>query len=325
MSERFEDSMERWTQAVLRGEPQAVARAISAVENQDDHSRELLRRLFPHTGRALRIGVTGAAGSGKSTLVDGLAAQLRRQGKTVGILAVDPSSPFTGGAILGDRIRMSSLSGDPGVTIRSMATRGALGGLSRAVLDAALVLDAAGKDCILIETVGVGQDEVAVAKLADVTLLLLVPGLGDDVQTFKAGVMEIADIFVVNKADLPGADRVVEETLALLSLVPSDGWTPPVVKTVAARKEGLEELLAAVERYMEFSRSSGSRETRQAEHWQARLLELLRDRLLEGVFERVLADGDLARHAAAVASRQQDPYTVADQILEKAGWRAKKS
>src|SRR3989338_10819968 len=253
--------LERWVEEILRGDARAVARAISAVENREAPAQELLRRLFPHTGRAVTIGVTGSPGTGKSTLVDGLAALLRRQGHTVGILAVDPSSPFSGGAILGDRVRMQTHATDPGTFIRSMATRGALGGLSAGTLDAAVVLDAAGKEYILLETVGVGQDEVEVMRLADVTLVLLVPGLGDDVQAFKAGIMEIADIFVLNKADLEGADRVETEIRALLNMAPADPAgqppPPPIVRTVATRQEGVEEVLAAVFRYLDVSRSHG--------------------------------------------------------------------
>jgi len=317
------DSLQRWVEEILRGDARAVARAISAVENREPHARELLRRLFPHTGRAVIIGVTGSPGTGKSTLVDGLAAVLRRRGHTVGILAVDPSSPFSGGAILGDRVRMQTHATDPGTYIRSMATRGALGGLSAGALDAAVVLDASGKEYILIETVGVGQDEVDVMRIADVTLVLLVPGMGDDVQAFKAGIMEIADIFVLNKADLDGADRVEREIRALLSLASPDeaGQTPPsppIVRTVATRQQGIEELLEAVLRFLEVSRNQGKLKQRQVEHWRQRIVELLRERLLDRVMGGVLQNSDLNRYAAAVASRETDPYSVTDQILEQA-------
>ena len=320
--EQTDNFLDRWVEEVLRGDARAVARAISAVENREPPARELLRRLFPHTGRAVTIGVTGAPGSGKSTLVDGLAGLLRRREHTVGILAVDPSSPFTGGAILGDRVRMQSHATDPGTYIRSMATRGALGGLSAATLDAAAVLDAAGKEYILVETVGVGQDEVEVMRLADVTLVLLVPGMGDDVQAFKAGIMEIADIFVLNKAELDGADRMETEIRTLLSLSPPrQQWEPPIVRTVATRQQGVEELLETISRYMEVSRNQGTLEERRVRHCSERILEILRERLLERVVGQVLQDGALNQWAAAVASRQEDPYSVADKILEQAGWR----
>ncbi|MBI1956607.1 MAG: methylmalonyl Co-A mutase-associated GTPase MeaB, partial [Acidobacteria bacterium] len=285
-------------------------------------AQELLRRLFPHTGHATLLGITGAPGAGKSTLVDSLATVLRKAGHTVGVLAVDPSSPFTGGAILGDRVRMQAHASDPGTYIRSMATRGALGGLSAATLDAAVVLDAAGKDYILVETVGVGQDEVEVMRLADVTLVLLVPGMGDDVQAFKAGIMEIADIFVINKSDLPGAERLEQEIRALLSLSPaSQSWEPPIMKTVATEQQGVEELWETISRYLAFSRDQGILKQRRVDHWQVRILELLRERLLQQVRQDVLGNGALRQYAAAVASRQQDPYSVADKILAQAGQR----
>ena len=316
--------IDRWVGKILEGDPRAISRAITSVENRDDTARELVKRLFPHTGRATIIGITGAGGSGKSSLVDAMIASLRKRGKTVGALAVDPTSPFTGGAILGDRIRMQAHSGDSSVYIRSMATRGSLGGLASATMDAALVLDAAGKDYILVETVGTGQDEVEIAKLADVTLLLLVPGLGDDVQAFKAGVMEIAEIFVINKSDLAGADRVEQEVHALLSLASAtDGWQPPIVRTIATRQQGVDELLDAVTAYMEFSEQNDARKQRRLDHWRERLLTILRDRLLQQVMRNVLEDGVFNQYAAAVASRSEDPYSVVDQVLEQSGLESK--
>lgn len=316
---QLDNRLDPWVEEILRGDVRAIARAISAVENREPHARELLRRLFPHTGRAVIVGVTGSPGTGKSTLVDGLAAALRRQGHTVGILAVDPSSPFSGGAILGDRVRMQSHAADPGIYIRSMATRGALGGLSAGALDAAVVLDAAGKDYILIETVGVGQDEVDVMRIADVTLVLLVPGLGDDVQAFKAGIMEIADVFVLNKADLDGADRVEAEIRALLNLASgNESSQPPIVRTVATRQEGVEELLETISRFLAASRSDGRLARRKAERWRHRLAELVRERVLDRLLGGVFENGDWNRYAAAVASREADPYSVTDQILEQA-------
>jgi LAO/AO transport system kinase len=235
---------------IAAGDTRALARAATAIENRAPESAKLLRELGPRAGRAIVAGITGPPGAGKSTLVDALARAIRREGKSVGILAVDPTSRVSGGAILGDRIRMQAHHGDPGVFIRSMATRGAVGGLARSTADLALLLDAAGKDYVLIETVGVGQDEVEVAGVADVTVLVLIPGMGDDVQAIKAGIMEIADIFVINKADHPGADRVEREIQGLLSLGHrADGWRPPIVKTVATEDKGVAELLKAMQEF----------------------------------------------------------------------------
>lgn len=311
---------EATVERILAGNSRALARAITAVENGEPHGDELLRRLFPHSGRALLLGVTGAPGAGKSTLVDRLAAAFRKQQKSVGIIAVDPTSPFSGGAILGDRIRMQSHSGDPGIYIRSMATRGTLGGLARATADVATMLDAAGRDIVMVETVGVGQDEVDIVKLAEVTLLLLVPGMGDDVQTFKAGIMEIADVFVINKADRAGAERLEQEIHAMLAISPrGDGWSPPVVKTVATEGAGVVELLAAMDRYVDFLRSTGIAEQKKTRNWRERLLALLRERLLERVVMETLGNGALNEYAARIAARQVDPYSVVDEVMKKAG------
>ena len=245
--------LQHWVDRIRAGDVRALARAISTIEDNRPESRELLKALFNFTGRARVIGLTGAPGAGKSTLVDQLAREYRKQERTVGILAVDPTSPYTGGAILGDRIRMQSHHADPGIYIRSMATRGNLGGLARTTTDAATVLDAAGKDIVLIETVGVGQDEIDIVRLADVTVVILVPGMGDDVQTIKAGIMEIADIFVINKSDREGADRVEREIRSMQSLaIRSDKWTPPIIKTVAMDGRGIPELAAAIVNYEQF-------------------------------------------------------------------------
>jgi len=301
---------------IFAGDRRAIARAISSVENRDPLAVPLLRELFPKAGRARVVGITGSPGAGKSTLVEKLAGEYRRRGGRVGILAVDPTSPFSGGAILGDRVRMQSLANDPGVYIRSMATRGQLGGLAPTTQDAATILDAAGCEVVLIETVGVGQDEVEVARLADVTVLLLVPGLGDDIQTFKAGVMEIADVFVINKADRPGADRVEQEVTAMLSLGSRpDGWRPPIVKTVATTGQGISELLQALELFDAFSEKGDVTGRRRKEHWRSRLLDLLRQTLFERAAAGPLLDGSLDRHVGNLLSHQSNPHEAVEEII----------
>ena len=303
-------------EGVRQGDPRAIARAISAIENRQSGADALLRELFPHTGRALLIGVTGAPGTGKSSLVNRLAGHYRSAGKSVGILAVDPTSPFTGGALLGDRIRMQQHATDDGIYIRSMATRGYLGGLARATADAALVLDAAGKDIILIETVGVGQDEVDIVRLADATLLLLVAGLGDDVQNFKAGVMEIADVFAINKADRGDTDRLEAELKAMLSLsARNDGWKPPVVKTVATEGTGVPELAVALESFL----AQLDRDAKRVERWQQRLLDLIRQQALERVLDAGVGREQLADYARQIVKRRRDPYSVVSELLRDAG------
>jgi LAO/AO transport system kinase len=297
---------------IIQGDLRALARAATAVENRSAGAIALLQELFPRTGRALIVGVTGSPGAGKSTFCAALTGALRRQGKSVGIIAVDPTSPYTGGAILGDRIRMQQHHQDPGVFIRSMATRGWMGGLAHATTDMALLLDAAGRDIILVETVGVGQDEVDIARLADVTLVVLVPGMGDDVQAIKAGIMEIADVFVINKADQPGAEKVERElkTYQTLSHRP-DGWQPPIVKTISTEspdKSGMDDVLAAIESY----RSSGIGNKRAPEIWRLRLREMIRERLLER-----LSLEDLNAASVEVAERRRDPYSIVEEWLAK--------
>jgi LAO/AO transport system kinase len=286
------------------------------VEAGDTLGTELLKKLFPASGKAEVIGVTGSPGAGKSTLVEKLAGEYRRAGARVGIIAVDPTSPFSGGALLGDRIRMQSLSGDRGIYIRSMATRGQLGGLAPTTHDVVTLLDAAGCEVVLIETVGVGQDEVEVARLADATALLLVPGMGDDVQTFKAGVMEIADLYVINKADRPGADRVEQEVETMLSMAcRSDGWRPPIVKAIATTGSGVGEVRQALEQFRSFQEQSALKEKRRRAYWRSRLLELLRQNLFEKVVGERLRDGSLEQSIDDVLQHRADPYSLVERIV----------
>jgi LAO/AO transport system kinase len=311
------DEIQPWIDQLRSGDPRALARAISTVENRSAGWAELLKALFPHTGRARTIGLTGAPGAGKSTLVDHLARLYRKQNRSVGIIAVDPSSPYTGGAILGDRIRMQEHFSDPGIYIRSMATRGSLGGLARTTGDVAAVLDASGRDLILIETVGVGQDEVDIVRLADITIVMLVPGMGDDVQSIKAGIMEIADIFVINKCDHEGAERVEREIRALQSLAArSDRWTPPIVKTVASEGRGVEELAVTIGKYEAYLKDQNLVLKHSIHNWQERLVEMLRDALVEKARQHV-GDGDLSRYAAEIAEHKRDPYSLVEEILGK--------
>ena len=299
----------------------AIARAITQVENADGRALSpLLRELFPHTGRAFVIGVTGSPGTGKSTLVDQLARHYADSGLKVGIILVDPTSPFSGGAILGDRVRMQSLFTNPGIFIRSMATRGKLGGLSAAVDEALMILDAAGFEILIIETVGVGQDEVDIVKTAHATLVMLVPGMGDDIQAFKAGIMEIGDIYVVNKADREGASAVEGEVTELLSIATGrkDGWTPPIVQTIASQGEGVSELVDAIQEYRDLS---GDSENAQGgiPLFRERLMELLKRRLTGTILGRI-PDEKLDRYAEKMMTRELDPYTIVEHLLRDLGF-----
>ncbi len=306
-------NLERETlvEGLVARNPRAIGRALSVVENGGDGQAELVRRIYPLTGRAKTVGITGPPGAGKSTLVDRLAAALRKRNQTVGVLCVDPTSPFSGGALLGDRIRMQGLATDPGVFIRSMATRGAMGGLARATRDAVDLLDAAGFDWILVETVGVGQDEVDIALSVDSVLVVAVPGLGDDIQAIKAGLMEIADVFVLNKADREGAERAFRDLTGLLSLAEEPPWLPPIVRTVASRNEGIEELLAALEAHRAHLGSEGRLERRRREQLRLRVETILKERVLAAARERGALVAEVDRAFAA----RTDPYRVADQLF----------
>ncbi|HET9468081.1 MAG TPA: methylmalonyl Co-A mutase-associated GTPase MeaB [Vicinamibacterales bacterium] len=301
--------------SIVAGDPRGIARGISIVENDSEEGPALVRELFARTGKAFLVGVTGAPGAGKSTLVDGLVSRWRKAGSTVGVLAVDPTSPFSGGAMLGDRVRMQAHAQDAGVFIRSMATRGHLGGLARATTDAALVLDAAGKQIVAIETVGVGQDEVEIARTADVSVVVLVPGMGDDVQALKAGVMEIADVFVVNKADRDGADRTVAEIESLLGLhsYAEGDWRPTIVRTEATTGKGIDEIVDAI---AQFRRQTATLESRRRARAETQLRAILAARLMRQVESRVPAVS-MGKVIDRIAARTVDPYTAADEVLSE--------
>ncbi|MBA2493636.1 MAG: methylmalonyl Co-A mutase-associated GTPase MeaB [Acidobacteria bacterium] len=302
---------------LFAGEPRAVARAITKVENGADDAAKIMKAVFPKTGKAVVVGITGSPGAGKSSLVDKLALFYRDRSEKIGIVCVDPSSPFSGGAILGDRIRMQTLGLDKNVFIRSMATRGNLGGLSRATVDAVAILDAAGFDKVIVETVGVGQDEVEIVKTADVSVVVLVPGMGDDIQAIKAGIMEIGDVFVINKADRDGVLRTEKELEALLSLAHRpDFWTPPIVKTVATENKGIEDLSKAIKSYANFQNTGEASLERKRAIARWRLLELLREKLLSNLLSKNGTAEKLDKLARAIAEKKNNPYSAIEEILK---------
>lgn len=304
---------------VLKGDRRAVARAISYVEDDHPDKLTLLRDLYPHTGNAYLIGITGAPGAGKSSLVDGFIGYLRKQGLRIGVVAVDPTSPFTGGALLGDRVRMQNHALDPDVFIRSMGTRGSLGGLSRNTKDAVRILDASGADVILIETVGVGQSELEIMHIADSVAVVLTPGGGDTVQAFKAGIMEIADLFVINKADMAGVEKLKTELEQMLDLVKHNApWRPPIIKTVSLRHEGMDGLWQKLQEHRGYLTSSGEWNGRRKQHLREEVAEIVGFRMQQMVMKR-LKDGDGEQHSLIqqVMERQIDPYTAAEQLINR--------
>lgn len=308
--------LDTWAAQIRAGEVRAVSRGITAIEDHDPVAEELLQRLFPTTGNAYLVGVTGAPGTGKSTLVDRLASHYRSHGRTVGIVAVDPTSPYTGGAILGDRIRMQSHAGDTGVFIRSMATRGFLGGLAATTADVALLLDAAGKQMVIIETVGVGQDEIEVVRLADCTVVVLVPGMGDDVQSMKAGLMEVADIFVINKAERAGVDRLEQQIETMLQLLPEHSrQRPTILRTTASEGIGIAELAEAVEEFRKRTSVGANRHAMRVGVWKRRLVAMLSERLLDRALDRREAQELLEKLAAEVTERVKTPYAAVRELM----------
>jgi LAO/AO transport system kinase len=310
--------MDELVAEVLQGSVRAMARLITLVENEDSRALQLMGAIYPNTGNAYVLGITGSPGTGKSTLTDKITTILREREQTVGVIAVDPSSPFTGGALLGDRIRMQRSSGDAEVFIRSMATRGNLGGLARTTADVVKIMDAFGKDWVIVETVGVGQDEVEIAKTADTTIVVLAPGLGDTIQSMKAGVMEIADLYVVNKADRSGADELVSEVNVRVeqdSQIKKAVWKPPIVKTIAVENQGTDTLVEAIEKHRGFLQQSGKLTKNRREKTRQETLALLRDEISRNVLEKVLGNGRFDALIDDIVAQKKDPYTSVQEII----------
>jgi len=308
--------IDKLVQGILAGEKRSIARAITIIENNGENAQKIISAIYPYTGKAYVIGITGPAGSGKSTLIEKIVKKLRENGKSVGVVAVDPTSPFTGGAFLGDRIRMQNLSLDEEVFIRSMASRNSLGGLAKATKDAIKVLDAAGKDYIIVETVGAGQLEVDIVKVAHTVIIVLAPGFGDEIQAIKAGLMEIGDIFVINKADRENADRAVIDLLSALELNTKRKWKPQVIKTVALTGKGVDELLKAIEEHRKYL-EAGELEEKRRKRIEAELLEAISQRLTDTIITELKTDKKLESFIEKIMNRESDPYTIADMLLKE--------
>ncbi|WP_342026578.1 methylmalonyl Co-A mutase-associated GTPase MeaB [Proteiniborus ethanoligenes] len=304
-----------YVEKLLNGDKRTCARLISMVENNEEEAKNIIKDIYRYTGKAHIVGITGPPGGGKSTMTDKLAKELRKRGKTVGIIAIDPTSPFTGGAILGDRIRMQDLATDPGVFIRSMGTRGHLGGLSKATQNALKILDVYGVDYIIIETVGVGQSEIDIVKTADTVVMVMVPGLGDDIQAIKAGVMEIGDIFAINKSDLDGAARTQAELKAMLDMSPQKSRRPPIVPVVSSLNKGIDTLLDEIINHMEYLKSSGELKTRRENNVQMEIIKLMEAEIMKMVLQKSQKEHILEKTIKEVAERKTDPFTASESIL----------